>query len=135
MRCPLRTAAHRLVFPRKPNLTRNTTAAGLFAAAAHGGSVLAMGAGAVSFAQIVKACEPVYVALLCLVVPPIEVAPSPLPLPACPRMCRAGTWKLAWCLGRRRPAMDRFAILRPTCAGSSTQMRLVLELAAETNAL
>jgi len=46
---------------------------GLFAAAAHGGSVLAMGAGAVSFAQIVKACEPVYVALLCLVVPPIEV--------------------------------------------------------------
>ena len=33
-----------------------------------------MGAGAVSFAQIVKACEPVYVALLCLVVPPIEVS-------------------------------------------------------------
>jgi solute carrier family 35 protein E1 len=28
---------------------------GLYAAAAHGGSVLAMGAGAVSFAQIVKA--------------------------------------------------------------------------------
>jgi len=49
---------------------------GLFAAAAHGGSVLAMGAGAVSFAQIVKACEPVYVALLCLVVPPIEVKPA-----------------------------------------------------------
>ena len=46
---------------------------GLFAACAHGGSVLAMGAGAVSFAQIVKACEPVYVALLCLIVPPIEV--------------------------------------------------------------
>jgi solute carrier family 35 protein E1 len=49
---------------------------GLFAAAAHGGSVLAMGAGAVSFAQIVKACEPVYVALLCLVVPPIEIKPA-----------------------------------------------------------
>ena len=48
---------------------------GLFAAAAHGGSVLAMGAGAVSFAQIVKACEPVYVALLCLVIPPVEVKP------------------------------------------------------------
>jgi solute carrier family 35 protein E1 len=49
---------------------------GLFAAAAHGGSVLAMGAGAVSFAQIVKACEPVYVALLCLVIPPIELKPA-----------------------------------------------------------
>merc|ERR1712127_983272 len=49
---------------------------GLFAAAAHGGSVLAMGAGAVSFAQIVKACEPAYVALLCLVVPPIEIKPA-----------------------------------------------------------
>jgi len=48
---------------------------GLFAAAAHGGSVLAMGAGAVSFAQIVKACEPVYVALLCLIIPPVEVKP------------------------------------------------------------
>jgi len=46
---------------------------GLFAASAHGGSVLAMGAGAVSFAQIVKAAEPVYVALLCLLVPPVEV--------------------------------------------------------------
>jgi len=30
----------------------------------------------VSFAQIVKACEPVYVALLCLIVPPIEVKPA-----------------------------------------------------------
>jgi len=50
---------------------------GLFAACAHGGSVLAMGAGAVSFAQIVKAAEPVYVALLCLIVPPVEVK-SPL---------------------------------------------------------
>jgi solute carrier family 35 protein E1 len=46
---------------------------GLFAAAAHGGSVLAMGAGAVSFAQIVKAAEPVYVALLCLFIRPIEI--------------------------------------------------------------
>lgn len=33
-------------------------------------------AGAVSFAQIVKACEPVYVALLCLVVPPIDIKPA-----------------------------------------------------------
>lgn len=31
---------------------------GLFACVAHAGSVLAMGVGAVSFAQIVKACEP-----------------------------------------------------------------------------
>merc|ERR1712216_1060122 len=46
---------------------------GLFAAAAHGGSVLAMGAGAVSFAQIVKAAEPVYVAILCLFIKPIEI--------------------------------------------------------------
>jgi len=48
---------------------------GLFAACAHGGQVqhMAMGAGALSFAQIVRACEPVYVALLCLIVPPIEV--------------------------------------------------------------
>jgi len=46
---------------------------GLYAAAAHGGSVLAMGAGAVSFAQIVKAAEPVYVALLCLFIKPIEI--------------------------------------------------------------
>ena len=49
---------------------------GLFASAAHGGSVLASGAGAVSFAQIVKACEPVYVAVLCLIVPPIEIKPA-----------------------------------------------------------
>jgi len=53
----------------------NLAPIGLFAAAAHGGSVLAMGAGAVSFAQIVKACEPVYVAILCLIVPPVEVKP------------------------------------------------------------
>ena len=32
---------------------------GLFAAGAHGGSVLALGGGSVTFAQIVKACEPV----------------------------------------------------------------------------
>eukprot|EP00960_Hanusia_phi_P068283 766805-Hanusia_phi.AAC.2 len=49
---------------------------GLFAAAAHGGSVLAMGAGAVSFAQIVKACEPVFAALIGIVVPPIETKPA-----------------------------------------------------------
>lgn len=49
---------------------------GLFAAASHGGSVLALGAGAVSFAQIVKACEPVFAALVALAVPPIETKPA-----------------------------------------------------------
>jgi solute carrier family 35 protein E1 len=49
---------------------------GLFAAAAHGGSVLALGAGAVSFAQIVKACEPVFAAVVALAVPPIETKPA-----------------------------------------------------------
>ena len=49
---------------------------GLFAAAAHGGSVLALGAGAVSFAQIVKACEPVFAAVVALLVPPIETKPA-----------------------------------------------------------
>mmetsp|Transcript_35568 Transcript_35568/g.71245 ORF Transcript_35568/g.71245 Transcript_35568/m.71245 type:complete len:342 (-) Transcript_35568:95-1120(-) len=46
---------------------------GLFAACAHGGSVLAMGAGAVSFAQVVKACEPVFAALVALVITPVEI--------------------------------------------------------------
>jgi hypothetical protein len=36
---------------------------GVFNAAAHGASVLALGAGAVSFGQIVKAGEPVHAAL------------------------------------------------------------------------
>ncbi|KAJ1473402.1 triose or hexose phosphate/phosphate translocator [Baffinella frigidus] len=49
---------------------------GLFAAAAHGGSVLALGAGAVSFAQIVKACEPVFAAVVALLVPPVETKPA-----------------------------------------------------------
>jgi hypothetical protein len=35
---------------------------GLWAAGAHGGSVIALGAGAVSFGQILKACEPVFAA-------------------------------------------------------------------------
>jgi len=48
---------------------------GLFACVAHAGSVLAMGVGAVSFAQIVKACEPVFAAVIGLLVPPIDVKP------------------------------------------------------------
>lgn len=36
---------------------------GIFAAGAHGGSVVALGAGAVSFGQILKACEPAFSAV------------------------------------------------------------------------
>jgi len=36
---------------------------GIFSAGAHGGSVLGLGAGAVSFAQILKACEPAFSAV------------------------------------------------------------------------
>jgi len=62
-----------------PNLTASDIAAcipiGLFACVAHAGSVLAMGVGAVSFAQIVKACEPVFAAIVGLLLPPIDVKP------------------------------------------------------------
>lgn len=49
---------------------------GLCMCIAHGGSVLAMGVGAVSFAQIVKACEPVFAAVVGLLVPPVDVKPA-----------------------------------------------------------
>lgn len=48
---------------------------GLCACIAHAGSVLAMGVGAVSFAQIVKACEPVFAAVVGIVVPPMDIKP------------------------------------------------------------
>jgi len=48
---------------------------GLCMCIAHGGSVLAMGVGAVSFAQIVKACEPVFAAVVGLLVPPADLKP------------------------------------------------------------
>jgi solute carrier family 35, member E1 len=48
---------------------------GLFASLAHAGSVLASAVGAVSFAQIVKACEPVFAALVGILVPPADVKP------------------------------------------------------------
>jgi len=64
---------------KKPNLTSPDIAAcipiGLCACIAHGGSVLAMGVGAVSFAQIVKACEPVFAAAVGLIVPPMDIKP------------------------------------------------------------
>ncbi|KAL7468803.1 hypothetical protein ACHAXS_009034 [Conticribra weissflogii] len=64
---------------KAPNLTASDIAAcvpiGFFACVAHAGSVLAMGVGAVSFAQIVKACEPVFAAVIGLLVPPMDVKP------------------------------------------------------------
>lgn len=42
---------------------------------AHCGSVLAAAVGAVSFAQIVKACEPAFAAIVGLAVPPMDVKP------------------------------------------------------------
>lgn len=62
-----------------PNLTSSDIAAcvpiGLFACVSHAGSVLAMGVGAVSFAQIVKACEPAFAAVVGIAVPPMDVKP------------------------------------------------------------
>ena len=53
---------------KAPNLTAtdiaNCIPIGLCACLAHGGSVLASAVGAVSFAQIVKACEPVFAAVV-----------------------------------------------------------------------
>mmetsp|Transcript_2073 Transcript_2073/g.2479 ORF Transcript_2073/g.2479 Transcript_2073/m.2479 type:complete len:289 (-) Transcript_2073:265-1131(-) len=66
---------------KTPKLTASDITAcipiGLCMCIAHGGSVLAMGVGAVSFAQIVKACEPVFAAVVGLLVPPVDIK-SPL---------------------------------------------------------
>eukprot|EP00816_Leptocylindrus_hargravesii_P011817 CAMPEP_0196822880 /NCGR_PEP_ID=MMETSP1362-20130617/85142_1 /TAXON_ID=163516 /ORGANISM="Leptocylindrus danicus, Strain CCMP1856" /LENGTH=144 /DNA_ID=CAMNT_0042202561 /DNA_START=32 /DNA_END=463 /DNA_ORIENTATION=+ len=63
-----------------PNLSREDIVAcippGFCIAIAHAGSVRAMGAGAVSFAQTVKASEPVFAAVLGMIVPPYEVKSS-----------------------------------------------------------
>jgi solute carrier family 35 protein E1 len=48
---------------------------GLFACLAHGGSVLSAAVGAVSFQQIVKACEPVFAAIVGAVIPPADIKP------------------------------------------------------------
>lgn len=48
---------------------------GLFACLAHCGTVLASAVGAVSFAQIVKACEPVFAAAVGVLVPPMDIKP------------------------------------------------------------
>jgi len=62
-----------------PNLTGADIAScipiGLFASLAHCGSVLASAVGAVSFAQIVKACEPVFAAIVGVLIPPADIKP------------------------------------------------------------
>jgi solute carrier family 35 protein E1 len=66
-------------FRKMPNLTSSDVMAclpiGLFASLAHCGTVLASAVGAVSFAQIVKACEPVFAAVVGLLIPPMDVKP------------------------------------------------------------
>ena len=63
-----------------PNLTAADIAAcipiGLCASLAHSGSVLAAAVGAVSFQQIVKACEPVFAAVVGVLVPPADIKPT-----------------------------------------------------------
>ena len=64
---------------KAPKLTAADIAAcipiGLFACLAHGGSVLAASVGAVSFQQIVKACEPVFAAVVGAIIPPADIKP------------------------------------------------------------
>lgn len=63
----------------KPNLSSSDMMAclpiGFFACMAHCGTVLASAVGAVSFAQIVKAAEPVFAALVGVLLPPMDVKP------------------------------------------------------------
>jgi solute carrier family 35 protein E1 len=64
---------------KAPNLSAADIAAcipiGLCASLAHSGSVLASAVGAVSFAQIVKACEPAFAAVVGILIPPADVKP------------------------------------------------------------
>jgi solute carrier family 35 protein E1 len=64
---------------KAPNLTSNDIAScipiGLFACLAHCGSVLAAAVGAVSFQQIVKACEPAFAAVVGIIIPPADMKP------------------------------------------------------------
>jgi len=65
---------------KTPNLTASDIAScipiGLFASLAHSGSVLAAAVGAVSFQQIVKACEPVFAAVVGVLIPPPDIKPA-----------------------------------------------------------
>jgi len=67
-------------FRKSPNLSfediQKCLPIGLFASLAHCGTVLASAVGAVSFAQIVKACEPVFAAVVGVMVPPMDVKPT-----------------------------------------------------------
>eukprot|EP00522_Entomoneis_paludosa_P013072 CAMPEP_0172451522 /NCGR_PEP_ID=MMETSP1065-20121228/9536_1 /TAXON_ID=265537 /ORGANISM="Amphiprora paludosa, Strain CCMP125" /LENGTH=322 /DNA_ID=CAMNT_0013203485 /DNA_START=6 /DNA_END=974 /DNA_ORIENTATION=- len=64
---------------KMPNLSSADIAScipiGLFACLAHGGSVLAAAVGAVSFQQIVKACEPAFAAVVGIIIPPADIKP------------------------------------------------------------
>jgi solute carrier family 35 protein E1 len=64
---------------KMPNLTSADIAScipiGMCACLAHAGSVLASAVGAVSFAQIVKACEPAFAAIIGLLIPPMDIKP------------------------------------------------------------
>jgi len=64
---------------KAPNLTSADIAScipiGMCACLAHAGSVLASAVGAVSFAQIVKACEPAFAAVVGLLISPMDVKP------------------------------------------------------------
>mmetsp|Transcript_17655 Transcript_17655/g.48089 ORF Transcript_17655/g.48089 Transcript_17655/m.48089 type:complete len:326 (+) Transcript_17655:155-1132(+) len=64
---------------KMPNLSSSDIAScipiGLFACLAHGGSVLAAAVGAVSFQQIVKACEPAFAAAVGVIIPPADIKP------------------------------------------------------------
>jgi solute carrier family 35, member E1 len=66
-------------FRKVPNLSSEDVIKcfpiGLFACLAHCGTVLASAVGAVSFAQIVKACEPVFAAVVGVLVPPMDLKP------------------------------------------------------------
>lgn len=66
-------------FRKAPNLNAADLAAcipiGLFASLSHCGSVLAAAVGAVSFQQIVKACEPAFAAVVGVIIPPADVKP------------------------------------------------------------
>lgn len=66
-------------FRKMPNLNASDLSScvpiGLFASLAHCGTVLASAVGAVSFAQIVKACEPVFAAAVGVLVPPMDMKP------------------------------------------------------------
>jgi solute carrier family 35, member E1 len=64
---------------KTPNLTTkdivNCIPISVCACLSHGGSVLAAAVGTVTFAQLVKACEPVFAAVVGFLIPPMDVKP------------------------------------------------------------